>query len=254
MAGVALIAGAGVPVALALGLSMTALQCSIGALNDLHDAPNDGGRQPPKPIPSGLVSPRQALVVAVGAAVLGLVTARAVGPAVLGLAIVVLVIGYGYDLLAKGTAWSWLPFALGVPVLPVYGWLGAVASVPPFFLALVPMAVLAGAALAIANTRADLERDLAAGTESIAVRLGDERAWRVHVGSWLVVVVVGLAWLVGARAPLAASAAVALACVVLLSVAALSRRASQGGLERAWEAEAVAVAVALAAWLAAVLA
>ena len=39
--------------------------------------------------------------------------------------VVVLAIGYGYDLRFKGTAWSWLPFAVGIPLLPVFGWVGA---------------------------------------------------------------------------------------------------------------------------------
>ena len=37
---------------------MTALQVSIGTLNDLVDAPRDAGRKPGKPIPAGLVTPR----------------------------------------------------------------------------------------------------------------------------------------------------------------------------------------------------
>ena len=98
-----------------------------------------------------------------------------------------LLIGYGYDLVAKGTAWSWLPFALGIPLLPVYGWLGATGALPSFFIALVPMAMLAGAALAIANARADLERDVAAGTVSVATRLGLEGSWRLHAALWLLV-------------------------------------------------------------------
>ena len=60
---------------------------------------------------------------------------------------------------AKGTAWSWLPFAVGIPLLPVYGWLGAAGALPAFFAVLVPVAMLAGAALAIANARRRLERD-----------------------------------------------------------------------------------------------
>jgi 4-hydroxybenzoate polyprenyltransferase len=56
VAAVAVVAGASIaPDALVLGLSMTLLQFAIGALNDLHDAPTDGGRVPAKPIPSGLV-------------------------------------------------------------------------------------------------------------------------------------------------------------------------------------------------------
>ncbi len=253
VAGVALTAGGDARIALVLGVSMATLQGSIGALNDLHDAPADAGRQPPKPIPSGLVSPGLARGVVVVLAAVGLVLAWIIGLAVLGLALAVLAIGYGYDLLAKGTAWSWLPFALGVPILPVYAWFGAAGSVPPFFLALVPMAVLAGSALAIANARADRERDRAAGTDSIAVRLGDVAAWRVHLVTWAAVVVVGLAWLIADGAPLLRAAVVAVVGVALLAVAALSRDADPDRLERVWEVEAITVAVALVAWLVAVL-
>ena len=37
--------------AVRLGVSMVLLQASVGALNDLVDAPSDAGRKPGKPIP-----------------------------------------------------------------------------------------------------------------------------------------------------------------------------------------------------------
>ena len=66
-----------------------------------------------------------------------------------------LAIGLAYDLWAKGTTLSWLPFALGIPLLPVYGWYGATGSLPELFLVLVPAAANAGAALAVANAMVD---------------------------------------------------------------------------------------------------
>ena len=85
---------------------------------------------------------------------------------------------------------------MGIPILPVYGWFGAAGELPDFFAALVPMAVLAGAALAIANARADLERDQAAGTVSVATRLGLDGSWRLHAVLWLATAAVALGWLV----------------------------------------------------------
>ncbi len=38
--------------------------------------------------------------------------------------------GYAYDLRLKATAWAWLPFAVGLPLLPVYAWVGATGRVP----------------------------------------------------------------------------------------------------------------------------
>jgi geranylgeranylglycerol-phosphate geranylgeranyltransferase len=250
---VALLAGGGVGVAIGLGAAMTALQCSIGALNDLVDAPADAGRVPPKPIPAGLVSEASARVVTATAAAVGIALAVLHGPGLLLLGLIVLGIGYAYDLAAKGTAWSWLPFALGIPLLPVYGWYGATGMLPPFFVALVPMAVLAGAALAIANARTDLERDQAAGTASVASWLGDDRAWAIHAALWVVVLAVAIGWLlvVGAARPTVAGVGVA---GLLLAVTAVRAKGVAGRRRRwAWEAEAVVAAGALVVWLAAVL-
>ncbi len=194
---------------------MTALQFAIGALNDLVDAPADTGRVPPKPIPSGLVSVAAARTVALTCAVLGVGIAATIGPGVAVLAVVVLAIGASYDLAAKGTAWSWLPFAIGIPVLPVYGWYGATGGLPSFFAVLFPMGVLAGAALAIANARVDLDADRASGTASVATSLGDERAWRVHAALWAATVALAVAWLVAVSAPAASVAGVLAMAVVL---------------------------------------
>ncbi len=246
-------AGAVPAVALLLGVSMTALQVSIGALNDLHDAADDAGRKPGKPIPAGLVSVPVARAVMLAGAAVGVGFAALVDGRLAALAIVVLLIGYGYDLMAKGTAWSWLPFAVGIPILPIYGWLGGAGELPAFFAALVPMAVLAGAALSIANARADVERDLAAGTVSVATRLGLEGSWRLHAFLWLASAAVALGWLAfrGAeplRAVLFFGAAGLIAAVVIWS-----RDRASAGRERAWEFEAAGAALALLTWLIAAL-
>ena len=232
---------------------MTALQVSIGALNDLHDAAADAGRKPGKPIPAGLVSVPVARAVMVAGATVGVGLAALVDGRLAALAIVVLLIGYGYDLAAKGTAWSWLPFAVGIPILPVYGWLGGAGELPAFFAALVPMAVLAGAALSIANARADVERDQAARTVSVATRLGLEGSWRLHAVLWLASAAVAFGWLAfrGAE-PLRVVVFVA-AAGLIVAVVIWSRDRASAGRERAWEFEAAGAALALLAWLIAAL-
>lgn len=246
---VAAVAGGGADTALRLAVSMTALQCSIGALNDIVDAPADAGRVPPKPIPSGLVSLSAAWVVTLAAACLGTVVAATIGVGVAVLSLIALVVGYAYDLLAKGTAWSWLPFAVGIPILPVYGWYGATGSLPAFFSALVPMGVLAGTALAIGNARSDLDTDRAAMTGSIATALGDEVAWRAQVVALTLAVAIAIGWLIALGAGMAGIVAAGAASGVLVLTALASRGA---GRHRrwAWEIQAVAVAVALVVWLA----
>jgi 4-hydroxybenzoate polyprenyltransferase len=249
------VAGGKPLIATGLGLAMVAIQAGIGATNDAVDARRDAGHKPGKPIPAGLVSRQAARRVAVAGFGLGVgLAGLSGGPAALTLALVGIAIGLTYDLWLKGTAWSWLPFALGISILPVFAWVGASGGLPVAFLVLVPAAVAAGAALAIANALVDVERDRAAGSGSIAVALGPTNAWRIHAG---LLVLVGLA-AVASVGPLGGSAtgsvAVALAAVVPAGVALAGRGGGATRRERAWELEAVGVAVLGIGWLAAVLA
>jgi 4-hydroxybenzoate polyprenyltransferase len=231
---------------------MIALQASIGALNDVVDAPSDAGRKPGKPIPAGLVTARTGRAVVVIGAGLGLALAVPSGAGLVMVAGLGLVIGYAYDLAAKGTAWSWVPLAVGIPLLPVFGWFGATARLPAPFVVLLPAAVLAGAALAIANARADLEHDAATGLESVATRLGPARAWSVHAALLAIVVLVALVSLWFAEGPPFAMASAMGAVVVIGAGVGWARKptASPARRERAWEIQAIGLALLAAAWLA----
>jgi 4-hydroxybenzoate polyprenyltransferase len=238
--------------ALRLGLGMAALQASIGSLNDLHDAALDAGRKPGKPIPAGLITPGAALVVVIATAAAGLALSWMSGPATAAVAAAVLGIGYAYDLRFKGTAWSWLPFAVGIPFLPIYAWVGVAASLPPSFAVLLPCAGLAGAALATANALADLERDRAAGITSVALHLGREGAWRLHAALLVGVVTLSLGTLpaFGGEGPGVLVAVAGGAAILVGTILARGRGARVR--ERAWELEAIGVAILAAGWLAAV--
>jgi 4-hydroxybenzoate polyprenyltransferase len=254
---VALVAGATAPRAVILGVAMTALQVAIGSLNDLVDAPLDAGRKPGKPIPSGLVTTPAAWTLVVGGTVVGVVlsvlgAAPGAGVVLLGLAGLVLAIGFAYDLWAKGTPWSWLPFALGIPLLPVFGWYGASGSLPSWFAALVPTAAIAGSALAIANARADLERDADAGARSVAIRLGADRSWRIHAVLWVVVVAIAIGWLVVLGSDARAVVAVGAAAALVLVGVVVGRQGSPARRERAWEIESIAGVALAVTWLLAV--
>jgi len=270
VASVSVVAGGGPSTAVRLGLAMFALQASIGAVNDLVDAPRDAGLKPGKPIPSGLVSRSLAQAVAVASALVGLALAgasaptsgaasgpsglsgapRGIDPVMLALAAVVLSIGYGYDVFAKGTVWSWVPFALGIPLLPVFGWYGTTGELAPVFRLLVPVAVVAGAALAIANTRADAERDIAAGIDSLAIRLGPRRSWLVATGLLVTVAIIAVVTLLAWRAPFATVLG-ALGGIAVIGIGVDTGRDPQPArLERSWELQAIGVGFLAAAWLA----
>jgi 4-hydroxybenzoate polyprenyltransferase len=228
---------------------MAALQFGIGATNDVVDAPRDAGHKPGKPIPSGLVSPVVARAVAVGGFVAGLGLAAPSGFPTVALALAVIGIGLAYDLLLKGTAWSWLPFAVGIPILPVFGWLGATGTFPTAFGILVPAAVAAGAALAIANSLADVERDRAAGTASVATALGPERAWTVEAAlvTAIVLAAVVSAWILAASG--ARVLPVALAGCLPLAGLATGWGGGAERRERAWQLEAIGIAAVGVAWI-----
>jgi 4-hydroxybenzoate polyprenyltransferase len=252
---IATVAGADPSTAGRLALSMFGLQASIGALNDLVDAPIDAGRKPGKPVPRGLVSPRDAALVAGVTGVAGLGLSALSGAPTLAAAVAAIGLGYVYDLRLSRTRLSWLPLALALPVLPIHAWLGATGSIPSGLVSLLPVAVMAGAALALGNGLVDAERDAASGRRGIVVALGARRAWLVQSG--LMAIVVAAAILLapvgagrdGVLGVLRMSGIPLGGTAIALGVAALLAR-SPRVRERGWELEAMGVAAAGVAWLA----
>ena len=253
----ALLAGGAGETAARLGLAMLALQASIGAVNDVHDAELDRGRKPGKPIPRGAVAPGMGWAVAAAGLAVGLGLSGPSGAATAVLAAAGVGLGYAYDLRLSRTAFSWLPLALALPLLPVYAWLGATGTVPATLFVLVPVAVLAGVGLALGNGLADLDRDDAADVRAATVRLGRVTAWRLQA---LVLGAVVIAAIMLAPRPLAAGGAEPIAwilglkggAIVLLAGVALSGLPgpSRAGLrERGWELEAVGTALIGIAWV-----
>lgn len=247
-----LVAGGSPFRAMVLGAGMTCLQFGIGAVNDLVDAPTDAHSKPGKPIPAGLVRGGTARVVAALAFAGGLVLSALSGPLTLLVAVLVSGVGLTYDLVLKGTSWSWTAFAIGIPLLPVYAWIGATGTLPIAFSILLPAAVAAGVALAVANGLVDLEGDRAAGVESIVVRLGRERAVRasrlLH-GGVAVTALLGLAAFGGRGLALAVVAA---GIALVQFGIAFSASIDVARRERGWELEAVGVGLLAVGWLVAI--
>ncbi|HEX5590763.1 MAG TPA: UbiA family prenyltransferase [Candidatus Limnocylindrales bacterium] len=252
-AALALLAGGSLPTAIRLGTAMTAIQFSIGVLNDLVDAARDGGRRPPKPIPAGLVRPATARLVAVLAAAAGLALSAASGLPTVFVAVAGAACGYAYDLRLSRTRWAWLPLAIALPIVPVYAWLGATGTLPDDLLVLVPIGMLAGGGLAVGNALADQDADARAGSPSIPVRLGAMRAWWIHLG--VLGAATGLALLTlpaGAAGATVLSACGAAGIVLgagILGVGSVGRGASPAAARLGWAVEAVGVAALGVGWL-----
>ena len=255
-AAIALVAGGPAPVAARLGLAMIAMQSAIGSLNDIADVEADRGRKPGKPLPREAVSVGTAHAVVVGGAAISVILSLVSGIAAAALGVLILAIGFGYDLRLKGTRWSWLPFAVGIPLLPVYAWLGVGSAVPWWFAILIPAGMLAGAALALANSLVDVERDVAAGVESVASWLGRWLAWSLHAVLFGIVLALAVVTGVDGRgvqgAGFPAAGLILLGAVTVLAGVALTRHLEPASRERGWELEAIGTGVLALGWIASV--
>ena len=249
---IAVLAGGAPATVVRLGLGMLGIQFAIGAVNDLADMQRDAGSKRAKPIPAGLLSPRAARLVAGVALVVGLGLAATVGLGVLGLAVLGAGAGIAYDVRLKGTPVSWLPYTIGIPLLPLFAWLGASGTVPAAILVAAGLAVPAGAALAMANELPDLERDAQAGLASMTQVLGRRRAWALGAVLQGVVAVGAVAWYRAFDGRPDLWPALFAALALLGAGVALGAGASVGCRQRGWEVQAVAIGLLAAVWLAGV--
>ena len=243
-------AGASTGVALRLGLGMLALQFAIGSANDFADSSVDRVARPRKPIPAGLLSRGAAATVCIAASVTGLAAAASVGTGALVIGAVGLADGLVYDLRLKSTPMAWMPFAVGVGLLPLYAWWGALGSVPAAFVGVIALSVAAGAVLALANAYADIEEDRRSGTRSVAVVLGGRRTLVADAVLLGMVDVVALATIVGTAglAPLTMMAA--LGCGLSWFGLSLAVVRTNRGRHLVWEVQAVGLVILGVSWLA----
>ncbi len=231
--------------------TMLTIQSAIGAVNDWADRALDAQAKPWKPIPAGLVSAylaRTLAVLLVGAAL----TLIMVGPPrAWALGIAGLGIGLAYDLGVKRTPFSAVTYALALPLVPVWVWT-AMERDSPALAGILPVGVLLGSALQLANALPDAEADAAAGMRGTLQWLGPvcgrRTAW-LTFGAALVTAAT-LAPLLGLRLwPFSVSWLIA---AMLLSSAVLlyRRQPSTRSLQQGWMLLAVAAGVLAVGWLA----
>lgn len=245
------LAGAPASVVAALAAAMLGFQVSIGALNDLVDAPDDARSKPGKPIPSGQVSPGMArATVVVGAGTGAACAAWVSGPALL-LGLTGYACGVAYDVWLKRRGLGAVAFALALPILLLFAWTGATGDLPPGWPTLLPVAALAGPALHLANTLTDLDHDRASGMDGLAIRVGRRRA--LLVLTVLVATVHGLAWWTLRSLPDASAASVGLAAAASSTASwglLLSARADDRATAWGWTLQAISMAALTLAWVA----
>lgn len=153
-----------------------AMQVSIAMINDFCDRRMDAQGKPEKPIPRGLILPREALIAGLLMIAIMFVLLIQLPLLALVISLCYLALGQAYNLGLKSTPLSGIVFALAMPLIPLYAFAG-VGRTPPIIFWLVPAGFLLGIALNLANSLPDLEEDKAQGIKTLAVVLGVRRSF-----------------------------------------------------------------------------
>ncbi|MEX0852257.1 MAG: UbiA family prenyltransferase [Bauldia sp.] len=234
-----------------LFLSILFTHAAIGALNDALDVDLDRRTKPAKPIIRGDLWRGAALTAAAVAGAAGLLLSATFGAGTLAIAGLVLAAGVIYDLRAKGTLWSWVPYAVAIPALPVWGFLAA-GRFTPLLLLSFPLGALIALALNLANTIPDLAGDTAYGLRGLAHRLGERRAVAVTRASFAASMVLLALTPVGlGNQPAILLPGIGLAAILFAAMItdhAMNR--SYASLKRGWYLAALIAAVLGASWVA----
>src|SRR6266704_3455901 len=148
-----------------------AMQVSIAMINDFCDRRMDAQGKPEKPIPRGLILPREALIAGLLMIAIMFVLLIQLPLLALVISLCYLALGQAYNLGLKSTPLSGIVFALAMPLIPLYAFAG-VGRTLPFLFWLVPVGCLLGVALNLANSLPDIPGDAARGARTLAVALG----------------------------------------------------------------------------------
>jgi 4-hydroxybenzoate polyprenyltransferase len=225
-------------------------QFAIGSANDVVDRELDARTKPWKPVARGAIDPAVATAFAAMLSLACLALSASLSMATLLAAVGGLGCGLAYDLRLKRSRWSWLPYGLAIPTLPVWAW-AAMERLTPRLLPAYPLGVLLGLSLHLANTLPDLEGDHAFGVRGLAHGLGRRRSlilcWSsMGLAQALTLALAPLLDYRGAAYPLGLAASVAL---LVLSILLYRLRPTPATLQVNFGVLALAALALAAGWL-----
>jgi 4-hydroxybenzoate polyprenyltransferase len=148
-----------------------AMQLSIAVLNDYCDRQRDALSKKTKPIVRGLVRPHEALIAGILLMLIMVVLLLPLNPLALLISLLYLACMQGYNVGLKVTPLSGIVFALAIPLIPVYAFVG-MGHFVPFLFWLVPVGALLGVVLHLANALPDIEEDAESSARTLTVVLG----------------------------------------------------------------------------------
>ena len=157
-----------------VGLAVLAQQFSVGLSNDWLDAGRDKAvNRLDKPVAQGMVSLASVRTASIASAVIALTLAFALGTAAFLWMLLMLAIGWVYNLGLKANGFSVVPYILGFGILPAFVTLsGQDPALPPVWVMIV--AGLFGVAAHFANTLPDLLADKQTGVRALPHILGQK--------------------------------------------------------------------------------
>jgi 4-hydroxybenzoate polyprenyltransferase len=165
--------------------AMLGAQLAIGVVNELVDAELDAVAKPDKPIPAGLVSLRGARFVAILGVLLMSLLSVGFGWAAFMFCALGAGTGIAYSVWLKRTMWSWIPYLVALPLIPIWVW-SALGRVDSGLLAIYPVGAPAIVAVQVAQSLPDIEVDRQSHIRTLAVVLGSDLARFTSWGAMIV--------------------------------------------------------------------
>ena len=180
---------ASVSATIAGALSIFCISAAILVLNDVIDLETDRINAPDRPIPSGIVTRKEALVFSMGILATGLISSYAINMMALICAVIVSVIGILYDIRFKRYGlWGNLMVSISVGMTFVYGGITVGSYLHPLVWLFGGIAALTDLGEEIAADVMDAAGDGLIGSRSLAIRYGRQTALTVSACLFVTVI------------------------------------------------------------------
>ena len=174
-------------------LSFFFISATALILNDVFDLEIDKINTPERPLPAGLVTKRDAIVLSMTVALLGLISSALISLTALLVVLVVWIVGVAYNWRFKCTGiWGNLMVSFFVGMTFIFG--GIVAGHPTDVVVwwFGTLAMLVDLGEEIAADALDIEGDRLIASRSLAILLGRQNALRISAAVFFTVVVISL--------------------------------------------------------------